>query len=258
MVSNDCILELSGVTVNYGRFRALHSVSYRVRHGQVVCLLGGNASGKSTSMKAIFGTVPLLSGEVRWCGERIDHLSTSARVRQGLAAVPEGRRVFARMTVEENLLLGAFGRSDQSVIRRDLDLTYNLFARLAERRKQLAGTLSGGEQQMLAVGRALMSRPRLVCMDEPSMGLSPLMVKQSFALIEKIHSQGIAVFVVEQNARGALRVADYAYVLRGGEVVLEGPSHEVANNPMMREAYLGRTIDSDSKASRAQRDRMVD
>jgi branched-chain amino acid transport system ATP-binding protein len=239
-VSSEPLLELRGVSVAYGPFTALSDVSYRVRPGEMVCLLGGNASGKSTSMKAVFGTVRLAAGEVLWCGERISGWPTERRVRAGLAAVPEGRRVFARLTVEENLMAGAYQRRDALAVARDLDEMYELFPRLADRRQQPAGTMSGGEQQMVALARALMSRPRLVCMDEPSMGLAPALVRQSFALIQSIRERGTAVFVVEQNANAALRIADYAYVLQTGRVRLEGTAVEVAADPAMREAYLGR------------------
>jgi len=239
LASNDCLLELRNVSVNYGPFRALRNVSYEVRPGQIVCLLGGNASGKSTTMKAIFGTVPIATGEIYWRGNRIDSWPTAARVRAGLAAVPEGRRVFARMTVEENLQVGAGHRRTNDSFRDDLELVYKLFSRLRERRQQLAGTMSGGEQQMLAVGRALMGRPSLICMDEPSMGLSPLLVRQSFDLIERINEEGISVFVIEQNARAALKIADYAYVLQSGGIAVKGRAEAVAADPSMREAYLG-------------------
>jgi branched-chain amino acid transport system ATP-binding protein len=239
-VSSEFLLEVIGVSVDYGAMRALSEVSYRVPPGGVVCLLGGNASGKSTSMKAILGTVPLAAGEIRWNGVRIDKRPTWQRVRDGLATVPEGRRVFQRMTVEENLRSGAFNRRDREGISGDLGKMYTLFPRLAELSKRLAGTLSGGEQQMVAVGRALMSRPALVCMDEPSMGLAPKLVHQSFEIISQIRAQGTAVFVIEQNARAALNVAQYAYVLQTGRVVIEGTSREVAESPLMREAYLGK------------------
>jgi branched-chain amino acid transport system ATP-binding protein len=240
LASSEKLLEFRSVCVNYGRFRALQNVSYEVRAGQTVCLLGGNASGKSTSMKAIFGTVPLVGGEVYWRGQRIDRWPTARRVQAGLAAVPEGRRVFARMTVQENLTVGACNRSDHAAVAQDMDGVFAMFPRLRERRDQLAGLLSGGEQQMLALGRALMSRPTMICMDEPSMGLSPLLVRQSFALIEQLQARGIAVFVVEQNARAALKVADYGYVLRGGEMVLEGAPEALLHSNLMREAYLGK------------------
>ena len=238
-MSSEYLLEVRDVSVNYGAMRALDHVSYRVEAGHMVCLLGGNACGKSTSMKAIFGTVPLASGDVYWQGERISRWSTGRRVAAGLATVPEGRRMFARLSVEENLEVGATLRRDKAAVRRDLAEMYELFPRMAERRGQPAGTLSGGEQQMVAIARALMSRPRLVCMDEPSMGLSPALVRQSFALIEQIRERGTSVFVVEQNANAALRVADYAYVLRSGRVSLEGTAEEVAASKEMKEAYLG-------------------
>jgi branched-chain amino acid transport system ATP-binding protein len=239
-VSNEPLLELRDVSVDYGAMRALDDVSYKVMPGHMVSLLGGNASGKSTSMKAIFGTVKLASGEVYWKGERITKWSTSQRVRAGLAAVPEGRRVFHRLSIEENLEVGACNRRNRADITRDMEEMYELFPRLAERRDQQAGTMSGGEQQMLAIARALMSRPKLVCMDEPSMGLAPALVRQCFELINSIRERGTSVFVVEQNANAALKIADYAYVLRTGALVLEGPADEVANDPTMREAYLGR------------------
>jgi branched-chain amino acid transport system ATP-binding protein len=238
-VSSDYLLEVRDVSVKYGAMRALDHVIYLVRPGQMVCLLGGNASGKSTSMKAIFGMVPLATGEIYWQGERITRWPTERRVAAGLASVPEGRRMFARLTVEENLEVGATLRKDKTAVRRDLDEMYDLFPHLAERRKQLAGTLSGGEQQMVAIARALMSRPRLVCMDEPSMGLAPALVRQAFALIERIRDRGTSVFVVEQNANAALRIADYAYVLRSGRLVLEGAAAHVAQRQEMKEAYLG-------------------
>jgi branched-chain amino acid transport system ATP-binding protein len=243
-VSIEPLLELRDVSVHYGQFRALRGISYRIMAGQVVCLLGGNACGKSTSMKAIFGTVPLTGGEVRWQGQRIDRLATDARVRAGLAAVPEGRRVFGRLSVEENLLTGACTRSDRARILSDLDMIYTRFPHLAQRRGQAAGSMSGGEQQMVALGRAMMSRPKLVCMDEPSMGLSPRLVRESFALIEQIRAEGTSVFVVEQNARAALRIADYAYVVQGGQIVLEGTPDFVSQDPQMKEAYLGRSAET--------------
>lgn len=238
-MSSEPLLELRDVSVDYGQMRALDHVSYRVEPGQMVCLLGGNACGKSTSMKAVFGTVPLATGDVFWKGQRISRWSTQRRVAAGLATVPEGRRMFARLTIEENLEVGATLRKDKAVVRRDIDEMYQQFPRLAERRTQLAGTLSGGEQQMVAIARAMMSRPELICMDEPSMGLAPALVRQAFALIERIRELGTSVFVVEQNANAALRIADYAYVLRSGQILLFGTAAEVAQRPEMKEAYLG-------------------
>lgn len=237
------LLELREVSVNYGAFRALAGVSYTVYPGQMVSLLGGNASGKSTSIKAVFGVVRPASGQIFFAGQDITAWPTEKRVRAGLAIVPEGRRLFANMSVEENLGIGAVGRHDSSVIKDDLDHVYQMFPRLVERRKQLAGTLSGGEQQMAALGRALMARPKLICMDEPSMGLAPAMVRRAFELIKMVRDNGTSVFVVEQNANVALRIADYAYVLQAGELVLKGSAEHVAGSAEMKEAYLGRTHD---------------
>lgn len=237
--NGDVLLELRDVQVDYGKFRALRGVSYKIRAGQIVCLLGGNASGKSTSMKAVFGTAKVSGGDIYWRGERINGWSTERRVRAGLATVPEGRRLFRRLTIEENLEIGAVQRKDRPRITEDLARMYELFPRLKERRTQLAGTLSGGEQQMVALARAMMARPALICMDEPSMGLSPALVRTSFDLIQQVREQGTAVFIVEQNANAALRIADYAYVLRTGELVLEGDGETVAASAEMKEAYLG-------------------
>jgi branched-chain amino acid transport system ATP-binding protein len=234
------LLELRDVSVNYGAFRALAGVSYVVYTGQMVSLLGGNASGKSTSIKAVFGVVRPTSGRIFFEGQDITFWPTEKRVRAGLAIVPEGRRLFANMSVEENLGIGAVGRRDTGAIKDDFDRVYQMFPRLVERRKQLAGTLSGGEQQMAALGRALMARPKLICMDEPSMGLAPAMVRRSFDLIKMVRDNGTSVFVVEQNANVALRIADYAYVLRAGELVLKGSAAHVAASEEMKEAYLGR------------------
>jgi branched-chain amino acid transport system ATP-binding protein len=239
LASSEPLLELCDISVRYGGMRALTNVSYRVFPGQVVCLLGGNASGKSTSMKAIFGVVALSTGEVYWQGERITSWPTQRRVRNGIAAVPEGRRVFEHLTIAENLQVGAYTAADRSGDAELMAEMYDLFPRLGERRTQLAGTLSGGEQQMLAIARAMMSRPRLVCMDEPSMGLSPALVKESFALISRLRDHGTSIFVVEQNAGMALKVADWAYVLSSGRITLEGPAGEVAEDSRMKAAYLG-------------------
>jgi branched-chain amino acid transport system ATP-binding protein len=239
LVSSEALLEVRDISVYYGAFRALENISYTVGPGKIVCLLGGNASGKSSSMKAIFGTVPLRAGSIYFDGQRIEGWSTAKRVAAGIAAVPEGRRVFANLTVRENLQLGACTRKDAHAIRGDLDNIMDQFPVLRDRQDQLAGSMSGGEQQMLAFGRALMSRPKLICMDEPSMGLSPLMVSRNFQLIESIRDRGTAVFVVEQNARAALKIADYAYVLRTGSLMLQGSSAQVAADPQMQAAYLG-------------------
>lgn len=239
MASNEPLLEVRKVSVRYGGMQALTDVTYTVMPGQVVCLLGGNASGKSTSMKAIFGVVALAGGDIFWKGQKITSWPTQRRVSNGIAAVPEGRRVFQHLTITENLQVGAYTAADHSGDAKLMGEMYELFPRLGERRDQLAGTLSGGEQQMLAIARAMMSRPDLVCMDEPSMGLSPALVKESFALIARLREHGTAIFVVEQNAGMALKVADWAYVLSSGHLTLGGPPKEVAEDSGMKAAYLG-------------------
>ena len=232
------LLVVDTVDVYYGAVHALHEVSLVVRTGELVCLLGGNASGKSTTMKTILGLVKPRSGTISFGGERIDGLKTSQIVRRGIASVPEARRIFPRMTVRENLLMGAYVRSDREVDA-DVERTLDLFPRLRERWGQLGGTLSGGEQQMLAMARALMSRPRLICMDEPSMGLAPAFVERVYELIGQIRAQGVTVLVVEQSAHVALEIADRAYVLQNGIMRLEGPARELLANDEVRRAYLG-------------------
>ncbi len=232
------LLVVDHVDVFYGAVHALQDVSLVVRTGELVCLLGGNASGKSTTMKTVLGLVKPRSGTITFDGQRIDGLKTPQIVRRGIASVPEARRIFPRMTVRENLLMGAYTRSDAGV---DDDVTrvLDLFPRLKERWKQLGGTLSGGEQQMLAMARALMSRPRLICMDEPSMGLAPAFVERVYELIGQIRAQGMTVFVVEQSAHVALEIADRAYVLQNGVMRLEGPARDLLANDEVRRAYLG-------------------
>jgi branched-chain amino acid transport system ATP-binding protein len=205
----------------------------------MVCLLGGNASGKSTTLKAILGIVRVSEGEMYFRGERADTLTTAERVMRGMAVVPENRRIFPKMTVRENLEMGAYLRNDRGGIREDMDYVFSLFPRLAERLEQKGGTFSGGEQQMLAMGRALMSRPKLILMDEPSMGLAPLFVERIFEIIKRVNKEGISVFVVEQNANVSLSIADRGYVLQTGEVVLSGAAKELLNNDAMKRAYLG-------------------
>ena len=232
------MLVVDQVDVFYGAVHALHGISLEVRERELVCLLGGNASGKSTTMKTILGLVKPRTGSVSFQGERIDGLKTSQIVRRGIASVPEARRIFPRMTVRENLLMGAYVRSD-SEINSDAERTLDLFPRLRERWNQLGGTLSGGEQQMLAMARALMSRPKLICMDEPSMGLAPAFVERVYDLIGQIRAQGTTVLVVEQSAHVALEIADRAYVLQNGVMRLEGPARELLANDEVRRAYLG-------------------
>src|SRR5689334_4855372 len=231
------LLALDAVDTYYGQIHILQSVSLEVRPGELCCLLGGNASGKSTTLKTILGIVRPRRGTVSIAGEDVTGRSTSDRVRRGIAIVPENRRIFAPMTVLENLEMGAYLRGGAD--KEDFDRVYELFPRLHERRKQLGGTLSGGEQQMLAVGRALMSRPRLLLMDEPSMGLAPILVEQSFEVISQVHRSGVAMLIVEQNANMALSVADRGYVLQTGRVVLNGQAAALAQNEGLRKAYLG-------------------
>jgi branched-chain amino acid transport system ATP-binding protein len=235
------LLELDDVHVYYGPFHALRGNTLTVDEGEIVSLLGGNASGKSTTMKTILGLTKVRSGTVRFAGEDVTRASTRHRVRAGIASVPEARRVFPQMTVDENLLSGAYTRRDRAGIAEDLERMRTHFPRLAERRKQEAGTLSGGEQQMLAFARALMSRPRLICMDEPTMGLSPKLVDQVLDEIVRINVElGVAVLLVEQQAELALSIASRGYVLATGEIVLQGAADALLDDPEIQEAYLGK------------------
>ena len=238
-MTNAALLEFRAVDTHYGDLHVLKSVDYRIEEGEIVCLLGGNASGKSTTMKTIMGIVAPSSGEVSFAGASLAGVSVAERVRRGIAPVLEARRLFPRMTVYENLEMGAYTRPRGPEFEEDLERVYALFPRVRERLRQLAGTLSGGEQQMVAIGRALMAHPRLLCMDEPSMGLSPVFVEQVFDIIQTINRQGTTVFMVEQNANMALQIAHRAYVLQTGQVVLSGEAAELRRNPMIREAYLG-------------------
>jgi branched-chain amino acid transport system ATP-binding protein len=233
------LLEFRDVNTYYGDLHVLKQVNYSIGKGEIVALLGGNACGKSTTMKTIMGVVVPRTGSVLFDGQPIERLATAERVRRGIAPVLEARRLFPRMTVYENLEMGAYLRKRGAEFDQDLERVYTLFPRVKERRDQIAGTLSGGEQQMVAMGRALMARPRLLCMDEPSMGLSPLYVEQVFDIIQEINRQGTTIFMVEQNANMALSVAHRAYVLQTGQVVLSGAAEELRRNPMIREAYLG-------------------
>jgi branched-chain amino acid transport system ATP-binding protein len=239
------LLELEDVNVYYGPFHALRGNSLTVAEGEIVSLLGGNASGKSTTMRTILGLIRVKSGTVRFAGEDVTHASTRHRVKAGVASVPEARRVFPQMTVDENLLAGAYTRRDRAGIAEDLERMREHFPRLAERRRQDAGTLSGGEQQMLAFARALMSRPKLICMDEPTMGLSPKLVDQVLDEIVRINTElGVAVLFVEQQAELALSIASRGYVLATGEIVLKGTARELLDNPQIQEAYLGKAAQS--------------
>jgi branched-chain amino acid transport system ATP-binding protein len=233
------VLRLNEVEVRYGAIPALRDVTIEVRRGEIVCLLGGNASGKSTTMKTVIGSVRASHGSVWYEGHDITGWSTSRRVMNGIAIVPEARRIFPRLTVLENLMMGAFTRKDRAAIAEDLDRVMALFPRLKERRDQRGGTLSGGEQQMLAMARALMSRPRFLCMDEPSMGLAPVLVEQQFEEIQRLNATGMTIFVVEQNASMALAIANRGYVLQSGKVVLADSAAALLKNPQMQRAYLG-------------------
>ena len=233
------MLELHDVDTYYGPNHVLKNLSLEVKQGEIVTLLGANAAGKTTTMKTIFGLVKPKSGSVTFKGERIDTVGTDQIIMRGMALVPEARRVFPRMSVLENLEMGAFLSNDRNAVEQDIARVYTLFPRLKERAKQVAGTLSGGEQQMLAMGRALMARPQLICMDEPSMGLSPILVQTVFDTIEEIRKQGVTVFLVEQNAFMALNVADRGYVLQQGQIVLTDTAKNLLTNDLVRSAYLG-------------------
>ena len=233
------LLSLENVTTYYAQMRILEGISLQVGEGELVCLLGGNASGKSTTLKTILGIVKPRSGRVLLAGQDVTRWPVPQRIAGEIAIVPENRRLFSDMTVRENLELGAVLR-DCETFKEDLERVHELFPRLHERRNQLAGTMSGGEQQMVAMGRALMSRPRLLLMDEPSMGLSPALVQQNFQIIKDIHESGVAVLMVEQNAMIALSIADRGYVLSTGEIVLEGPAAELLRSEDLKRAYLGR------------------
>jgi branched-chain amino acid transport system ATP-binding protein len=233
------MLKLSHVDTYYGPIQILKDVSAEIYEGEMVCLLGGNASGKSTTLKAVLGLVRPARGTIEFRGERIDGLPTGHIVTRGLAIVPENRRIFPEMTVLENLELGAYLRNDKEGIKEDMERGLALFPHLRERLSQLGGTLSGGEQQMLAIARALMSRPQLLLMDEPSMGLAPILVERIFELIQEINRQGTCIFMVEQNANMALSIADRGYVLQTGRIVLADTAQNLLQNEMMKKAYLG-------------------
>jgi branched-chain amino acid transport system ATP-binding protein len=233
------VLELRNVSTHYGLVSVLRDVNVELFAGEIVCLLGGNASGKTTTLKTILGMVVPSTGEVVLDGETISGQSTMAIVGRGISMVPENRRLFAKMTVKENLELGAYQRKDKDGILRDMDRILTIFPRLKERLSQKAGTLSGGEQQMVAMGRALMAQPKVLLMDEPSMGLAPILVEQVFAIIKEINELGTTIFVVEQNANMALSIANRGYVLQTGQIVLSDTAKALLANPQMREAYLG-------------------
>lgn len=236
---NQALLELRDVCTHYGPIQMLRNVNVKIKPGEIVCLLGGNASGKSTTLKTILGYVVPTAGDVFFEGKRTNGLSTEHLVKSGVSMVPENRRLFKRMTVKENLEMGSYLRNDKAEMEADFERVFELFPRVKERLKQRAGTLSGGEQQMVAVGRALMARPKLLLMDEPSMGLAPVLVEQSFDIIEQVHEQGTSIFMVEQNANMALSIADRGYVLQTGRIVLDDNASDLLENQQLREAYLG-------------------
>lgn len=233
------MLEVKNLSVSYGAIEAVKDISFTVNAGEIVSLIGANGAGKTTTLHTITGLVPAKSGSVMYNGVDLLKTHNNKIVTLGMAHIPEGRHVFTRMSVEENLEMGAFSLKDQPDLKKDLDMVYGLFPRLKERRNQKAGTLSGGEQQMLAMGRALMSHPKTILMDEPSMGLSPKLVKEIFSIIRKLHEQGITILLVEQNAKMALSIADRAYVLETGRITMEGDAKELLNNEQVRKAYLG-------------------
>lgn len=239
--SRKAVLELRNVDTHYGPIQILHNVNVVVYPGEIVCLLGGNASGKTTTLKTILGYVEPTQGDVLLDGEKISGLPTQTIVDRGISMVPENRRLFKRMTVRENLEIGAYLRNDRRGIEEDMENIFELFPRVKERLNQRAGTLSGGEQQMVAVGRAMMARPKVLLMDEPSMGLAPILVEQNFEIIQRINEEGTTVFVVEQNANMALSIADRGYVLQTGRIVLSDTADNLIHNEQMRQAYLGET-----------------
>ena len=233
------MLKIENLNVHYGGIHALRGVNMHIEQGKIISLIGANGAGKSTTLRSIMGLVPKSDGKVIYKGEDITTTPTIKIVKGGISLTPEGRKVFPDLTVKENLLLGAYLRKNKAEIQKDLEWVYELFPRLLEREWQIAATLSGGEQQMLAVGRSLMSRPQLLMMDEPSLGLAPIIVKDIFDIIKQINEAGVSVLLIEQNAKAALEISDYAYVLETGTVVLEGPGKELITNDEVRKAYLG-------------------
>ncbi len=237
--NNSILLQVSGLKVGYGGIQAVKGIDFEVRSGELVSLIGSNGAGKTTTMKAITGTLTFGDGDIHYQGESIRGQGAWDLVKKGLVMVPEGRGVFARMSITENLRMGAYVRRDKAGILADIDRMFTLFPRLKERRDQLAGTMSGGEQQMLAMARALMSRPKLLLLDEPSMGLSPLMVDKIFEVVRDVYAQGVTVLLVEQNASRALAIANRGYVMESGIITMTGPGRELLSDPKVRAAYLG-------------------
>ncbi|MEG6523661.1 ABC transporter ATP-binding protein [Desulfotomaculum sp. 1211_IL3151] len=234
------MLKIEDLHVYYGGIHALKGITLEVPENKIVTLVGANGAGKSTTLRAISNLVPAAQGKISFRGEDITKTKTAEIVKKGITLVPEGRRIFANLTVLENINMGAFSRKDKDGIKKDIQKIYEMFPRLKEREWQAAGTLSGGEQQMLAIGRALMSRPALLMMDEPSLGLAPLLVKEVFRIIKDIYNDGMTILLIEQNATAALKAADYGYVLETGNIVLQGPGKELADNDEVKRAYLGK------------------
>jgi branched-chain amino acid transport system ATP-binding protein len=238
-MTQETLLKVSGLKVAYGGIQAVKGASFEVHQGELVSLIGANGAGKTTTLKAITGIQPIAAGEVEYLGKSIRGQGAWDLARQGLVMVPEGRGTFTRMTITENLQMGAYTRSDTEQIAQDIDKVFAIFPRLKERALQLAGTMSGGEQQMLAMGRALMARPKVLLLDEPSMGLSPIMVDKIFEVVDTIHKQGTTMLLVEQNASRALSLANRGYVMESGEVTMSGPARQLLDDPKVRAAYLG-------------------
>ena len=233
------LLKVSGLKVAYGGIQAVKGVDFEVREGELVTLIGSNGAGKTTTMKAVTGLLPINEGDIEYLGQSIKGKGAWDMVKQGLAMVPEGRGVFTRMTITENLQMGAHIRTDKADIAADMDKVFTIFPRLKERKDQLAGTMSGGEQQMLAMGRALMSRPKVLLLDEPSMGLSPIMVDKIFEVVREVYAQGVTILLVEQNASRALQIADRGYVMESGVITMSGDAKQMLSDPKVRAAYLG-------------------
>ncbi len=239
MPSGTPMLEIEGLHVKYGGIHALKGISVNVEEMRIVTLLGANGAGKTTTIKAVSGMVPITAGDVRFLGRSLKNMPAHAIQKLGLVHIPEGRKIFANLTVRENLIMGAYNNSDKSDVARTMDRIFAAFPILEMRSDQLGGTLSGGEQQMLAIGRAMMSRPKLLMMDEPSLGLAPMVVAEVFRVIEEIRKEGVTIFLIEQNANVALKITDHAFLLETGNIVMEGSGEEFLNNPRVKQAYLG-------------------
>ncbi|MGC8602680.1 MAG: ABC transporter ATP-binding protein [Desulfomonilaceae bacterium] len=233
------MLQIENLHVNYGSIRAIKGISLHVGHKQIVCLLGSNGAGKSTTVRAISGLLPVQSGKIHFENQRINDLAPHKIQRLGLVHIPEGRKIFSNLTIRENLMMGAYYTRERNILKKLFSRVYEIFPILGSRARQISGTLSGGEQQMLAIGRAIMSQPKLLIMDEPSLGLAPKVVGDVFGIIKKIRDEGVTIFLIEQNANIALNIADYAFLLENGVISLEGPAHQLMKDPKVKQAYLG-------------------